>query len=126
EITDARETLGQHVLKKASEKFFTSESHRPFLVVILVIPPTEADLGLVDRKKPVIGDGDAIQVPSSHLYCGRAHGTTLRKYYRITDSGLLPAGFAVDVQRTRTEFDRKRDIRLGRNLTMVRIFYPYI
>jgi hypothetical protein len=50
------------VLKKAAEKLFARESHRPFLVVILVIPPTEADLGFVDRKKPVIGDGHAMRI----------------------------------------------------------------
>ena len=55
------------MLKKAAEKLFTGESHHPFLVVILVIPPTEADLGFVDRKKPVIGDSHAMRVTSQIL-----------------------------------------------------------
>ena len=55
------------MLKKAAEKLFTSESHRVFLVVILVIPPTEADLGFVDGKKPVIGDGHAMRITSQVL-----------------------------------------------------------
>ena len=67
EVTNARKTLGQHVLKKAAEKLFASESHRAFLVVILVIPPTEADLGFVDGKKPVIGDGHAMRITSQIL-----------------------------------------------------------
>ena len=48
----------------SKEKLFTTESHRPFLVVILVMPPTEADLGFVNRKKPVIGDGHAMRITS--------------------------------------------------------------
>ena len=55
------------MLKKTSEKLFTRESHRPFLVVILVIPPTEADLGLVDGKKPVIGDRHAMGITGQIL-----------------------------------------------------------
>jgi hypothetical protein len=55
------------VLKKTAEKLLTRESHRPFLVVILVIPPTEADLRFVVRKKPVIGDGHAMRITSQIL-----------------------------------------------------------
>ena len=50
------------MLKKAPEKLFTSESHRPFLVVILVIPPTEADLGFGNGEKPMVRDGDTMGI----------------------------------------------------------------
>ena len=55
------------MLKKTAEKLFTRESHRTLLVVILVIPPTEADFGWVDRQKPVIGDGHAMGITSQIL-----------------------------------------------------------
>ena len=62
EITRHRRLPASISGKHSTHQLFTSESHRPFLVVILVIPPTEADLGFVDRNKPVIGDGHAMRI----------------------------------------------------------------
>ena len=64
EVADAREALGQHVLKKAAQKLLACKSQGASLVVMRVIFPAEGYVGIVDGEKTMVGDGHAMSVAS--------------------------------------------------------------
>jgi len=55
------------VLQEAAKELFVAESHRAFLIVIGVVPPSKLHLGFGDRDNPMVGDGDTMGITSQVL-----------------------------------------------------------
>jgi hypothetical protein len=67
EVSNARKTLGQHVLQKPAEKLGAGQSHGALLVVIGIILPPESDLRFANGDNPMVGDGHAMGITSQVL-----------------------------------------------------------
>ena len=63
-MANADEAARQDVLDEAPEKLHGSERHRARLTVVRVVLPLKRDALAVEGAEPVIGDGDAMRVPS--------------------------------------------------------------
>jgi hypothetical protein len=89
EVSNARKTLGQHVLQKPAEELGAGESHGALLVVIRIILPAEPDLRIGDGENPMVGDGDAMRIASQVL---QNVVWTAKRRLRIHDPILLKQG----------------------------------
>jgi hypothetical protein len=57
------ETLGQHVLQKAADELQRRQGHGlPAMVLGILI--AEADVAVLDRENPAIGQRDAVDIPA--------------------------------------------------------------
>ena len=62
EVADAVEVLGQDMEQEAADELFGGEGQGLEAAVMAVVPPTEADLTVLDGEEAVVGDGDAVGV----------------------------------------------------------------
>ena len=62
-VADLRETLGHHVLAKAADALQRRQGHGlPALVLGVLI--ARADVAVLDREHPALGQGDAVDLPA--------------------------------------------------------------
>ena len=59
EVADAVEVFGQDMEQEAADELFGGEGQGLEAAVMAVVPPTEADLTVLDGEEAVVGDGDA-------------------------------------------------------------------
>ena len=62
EVADAVEVFGQDMEQEAADELFGGEGQGLEAAVMAVVPPTEADLTVLDGEEAVVGDGDAVGV----------------------------------------------------------------
>ena len=62
EVSNLDEPGRQHVEQEAANELGGGQGHRFDVVVILRVPPTKADLALVETEESAIGEGDAVGI----------------------------------------------------------------
>jgi hypothetical protein len=62
EVADAHEAARQQVKQKTAEELVDREAHRPLLVAVGGVSPTECNVVIGEGKQPAVGDGDAVGV----------------------------------------------------------------
>ena len=63
-ITDPLKAPGNDMQQKAADEFLTCQRHGFLLVVVAIILPAEADVGVVHAFQSIVGDGHAVRVTS--------------------------------------------------------------
>ena len=61
-VSDLHEAFGQDVKQKPTDKLFRRHSHDLPFVIVLVIPPFEADFSVLHGQDAVVGDGNAVRI----------------------------------------------------------------
>jgi len=70
-VVDALEAIGKHVLQKPADELMCFQTHDFLHATMSVIAPAEGDMGVAERDKAAVRDGDTVGVArkiGEHLF----------------------------------------------------------